>query len=543
MKMSTFKQWPSLTSYGAKLCLVLLIASLGIASSSAFGQTGSNVPVFRVSPSVAGAQFSVGSHKLSGEEFSSSGAYYVHGLRVGDFVQVSAPGFAAAYAPYQGEAFVDVSLLYTGAYRPPAPSSLWFAAQSATPGSATVWRGRIIYAGTLWWPSYPVFIGDAQGAYHQTPERSTTGVALATYRDRVFASYSGVGNQLLNVISTADGGASYQKITLPYKSPLKSSLCACGNKLLLVWSDLSQQVNTLESADGVSWGAHRVLPIYSKRSPSAIHFAGNDYLAYVGGPFWWEMTDQIRLMRWNGASWDAGPALNELTQDGPVLSVSLGRLFALWRGADHNHLVNSMELDASMNPGTMRTYNFSTTVSPFFLDYAFSPDRASVEVESPLLFSSFNSGSNISFAHFFDDGVFGPKNSSFENGLSNWWTYSPQPWFAPHISNFSSDGSSSVQLDSLGIVYQDVGSLESGKTYTISAFVAGNGSGASAHLSVHDTQGQGYSQSSDLVPGGYWQRISTTFKATQTGLVRIHLVRNDGAAGPIYFDGVSITPE
>lgn len=530
---------PSLLILVAAACCALIVNA----------QTDSNVALVTVYPH-AGAQFAVDGHQLVGEQIFSDGTYYVHGLSRGDLLSIAAPGGAMERVFYEGDP-LRVDLPFSVGPQLPSPPTMSFMEFSATPPSATIWRGQIFYASSQYWPEYPVAFGQAGGAYRWLLpstnggrwDSTTTGIALATFHDLIYLAYAGVNNDFINITSTQDSGRTFsEKVTLPYKTKLKPNLCACGNKLLLTFASQEDgQINTLESPDGVTWSTHRTLPAFAKGSPYAVRFAGTDYIAFVGGTSAWNQTDQIRLLKWNGTAWEFGPVLSELTNQGPTLSVIAGRMAVVWQGTDSKKLVNILEFDGNLNAGVKTTYNFSTSTAPIILPYAFSSDRTHTPTDLPLLFYTGPNG-GFTFTRFFDDGSFAPANGTFESGLISWTPFSPEPGFTPHTSDFSADGAQSLELDQPGLVFQDVGGLIPGKTYVVSVLVAGaaDNSGASGHLSLHDTEGANYAQSPDVSPGGEWQEVSSQFVATETGSMRVHLVRNGGSPGPIYFDSVRV---
>ena len=91
-------------------------------------------------------------------------------------------------------------------------------------------------------------------------------------------------------------------------------------------------------------------------------------------------------------------------------------------------------------------------------------------------------------------------------------------------------------------IYQDVAGLVPGQTYQVSAWVTSSSSSTNGvQLWVHDTQGNGAS-SAFLSLNTSWQQISTSFTATSTGKLRIHLVQLPGTSETTYWEDVTVSP-
>jgi hypothetical protein len=68
-------------------------------------------------------------------------------------------------------------------------------------------------------------------------ETSSSGPALGSYRDRLFLSWNGVGNNKLNVIYSLDRGRSFMgRYTSPETSRFAPALVSHGNALFIAWT-------------------------------------------------------------------------------------------------------------------------------------------------------------------------------------------------------------------------------------------------------------------------------------------------------------------
>ncbi|MDQ2843685.1 MAG: choice-of-anchor D domain-containing protein, partial [Acidobacteriota bacterium] len=132
------------------------------------------------------------------------------------------------------------------------------------------------------------------------------------------------------------------------------------------------------------------------------------------------------------------------------------------------------------------------------------------------------------------------SNGDFERGLSS-------PWNLVGVASIGlqahsgSYGLTEQAVSGTTLAYQDVSGLIPGQTYVVSAWVKSSTATTNgAELWLHDTNGQGIA-GTVVYPGTGWQQITTLFKATNTGAVRIHLC---DFAGPesLYWDDVTIAP-
>ena len=133
-------------------------------------------------------------------------------------------------------------------------------------------------------------------------------------------------------------------------------------------------------------------------------------------------------------------------------------------------------------------------------------------------------------------------NSGFEDGdLAPW---SPVWEVDASVSAARAhDGSHSLAESGVGSVYQDVTSLEPGRTYTVSAWVSASPNAtATAQLIAYDPSDNSSTSSPFLPTGSSWQNLSLSFTAGREGTVRIHLSRGPGS-GTIYWDDIHISRE
>ncbi len=132
-------------------------------------------------------------------------------------------------------------------------------------------------------------------------------------------------------------------------------------------------------------------------------------------------------------------------------------------------------------------------------------------------------------------------NPGFETGSASPWALygSAQGSAAGAAAHSGSYGFTLTSGD--GGVYQDTTGLLPGNRYTVRAWVRASGAGGpNAHLWAHDTTGANVASTGAVATGTAWQQLSITFTATSTGMLRIHLHREPGGAGSVYWDDLTV---
>jgi hypothetical protein len=97
-----------------------------------------------------------------------------------------------------------------------------------------------------------------------------------------------------------------------------------------------------------------------------------------------------------------------------------------------------------------------------------------------------------------------------------------------------------VESGGHGSVYQDVTGLESGRDYIVSAWAAfAEDATATAQIALYDPDRNVAAFSALAAPGHGWRLMTQSFQANASGIVRVHLFRNEGV-GAIFWDDVQI---
>ena len=131
-------------------------------------------------------------------------------------------------------------------------------------------------------------------------------------------------------------------------------------------------------------------------------------------------------------------------------------------------------------------------------------------------------------------------NAGFEDGdLAPWSTNGVE---AAISHAHAHGGTHSLMESGSGTVYQDVGGLQPGHAYTLSAWVSASPEAAEtvAQLTIYNPTDNTAVSSRPVRTDPGWQRISQSFIVGREGAVRIHLARGAGA-GAVYWDDVQIS--
>jgi len=116
-----------------------------------------------------------------------------------------------------------------------------------------------------------------------------------------------------------------------------------------------------------------------------------------------------------------------------------------------------------------------------------------------------------------------------------------------HVSlsaeHFHSGHRSLAETGEEGSVYQDVGGLDPGRSYEVSAWVSSSrGTTSATQIAVFDPVEGVTILSREFQPAEDWQRLSVTFTASRRGRNRIHLFHKSGN-GTVYWDDIQIKAE
>jgi parallel beta-helix repeat protein len=146
----------------------------------------------------------------------------------------------------------------------------------------------------------------------------------------------------------------------------------------------------------------------------------------------------------------------------------------------------------------------------------------------------FNGGSG---GVYFDDvRLISAWRAGFEIGLNGWNVISG----ASVTSTIAFEGNQSVVETGSGI-YRDISGFTPGQAYHVFARARSSaGATVQALLWIHDSTGAHTALSPVRTPSStQWEVFETTFVATSTGIMRLHIL-NNGGSGSLYWDDVEI---
>ena len=135
------------------------------------------------------------------------------------------------------------------------------------------------------------------------------------------------------------------------------------------------------------------------------------------------------------------------------------------------------------------------------------------------------------------------RQSGFEGPFLHPWNI----WAgvdAEVTSKAARSGKQSLALSgsSFGAVYQDIPGISPGRLYQVTAWVkAEPGTAGKVRLDLHDGRKQSVVGTDALqVSEAEFELLTLDYRATESGVVRVHLVYT-GGAGTVYFDDVTVT--
>jgi Carbohydrate binding domain len=135
-----------------------------------------------------------------------------------------------------------------------------------------------------------------------------------------------------------------------------------------------------------------------------------------------------------------------------------------------------------------------------------------------------------------------PSNGDFEIGSLGPWLLAGGNASIGTIVHSGAYGATLGGTTAQSWIYADSAGLIPGRKYQVTAWVKATATTTNGvQLWLHDTQGNG-SASVVLSPTTSWQQISTTFTATSTGKLRIHLIQAPNGTETTYWDDVAVVP-
>jgi hypothetical protein len=181
----------------------------------------------------------------------------------------------------------------------------------------------------------------------RTLDQSNTGVSLAFSNGMLIVAWTGNDpNELLNVATTIDGGASWKtKVTLVDSSQSKPALVMNGNMLVLAWTgrDSLAQVNVMTCSDlnSLQFGNKVTIGTARASSTPAMDF-DNDGVPWLvwNGPGPQNLLSSITSESSNTSGFTDQRARVRTFQDdsspsGPAFCRFKGRMIMAWEGGDH----------------------------------------------------------------------------------------------------------------------------------------------------------------------------------------------------------------
>jgi hypothetical protein len=134
-------------------------------------------------------------------------------------------------------------------------------------------------------------------------------------------------------------------------------------------------------------------------------------------------------------------------------------------------------------------------------------------------------------------------NGGFESGVADPWSPYLSPTSAVSDEKARQGKFSLCETAGAGSMYQDIGSLQPGKHYTVTGWVsASEHSTAQAQLYLWTPGGSPAAASPSVVPQTTWRALGQTIAIGSSGTVRVHLFRGEGS-GKVCWDDIHITPE
>ncbi len=174
-----------------------------------------------------------------------------------------------------------------------------------------------------------------------TSETTPRAPSIASLNGRLYISWKGDGNDNLNVMYSADNGATFgQKYTSPETSPQAPAICAHNGNLYIAWKgDGNDNLNVAQvviSGNNITGFANkRTLGDTSPLSPALASFGGRLYIAWKG-----DGNDNLNVMYSadNGSTFGNKYTSPETSPQPPGLGASASTLFITWKGDGNDNL-------------------------------------------------------------------------------------------------------------------------------------------------------------------------------------------------------------
>jgi hypothetical protein len=130
-------------------------------------------------------------------------------------------------------------------------------------------------------------------------------------------------------------------------------------------------------------------------------------------------------------------------------------------------------------------------------------------------------------------------NPGFEDGSA--WPWSTNGAKAAASTVTAHSGTYSLAETGAGTVYQDIGNLQPGATYTVSAWVSATpGANITAQLMIYNPSDNTTAASPAVQCEARWQLPARSFTVGREGAIRINLARGAGD-GTVYWDDIRLS--
>lgn len=174
-----------------------------------------------------------------------------------------------------------------------------------------------------------------------TSDTTPKAPSIASLNGRLYIAWKGDGNDNLNVMYSADNGATFgHKYISPETSPQAPAICAHNGHLYIAWKgDGNNKLNVAQvviSGDNITGFTNkRILGDTSPVSPALASFGGHLYIAWKG-----DGNDNLNVMYSadNGSTFGHKYTSPETSPQPPGLGASGSTLFITWKGDGNDHL-------------------------------------------------------------------------------------------------------------------------------------------------------------------------------------------------------------
>jgi peptidoglycan hydrolase-like protein with peptidoglycan-binding domain len=202
-------------------------------------------------------------------------------------------------------------------------------------------------------------------------DTSLSGPALAAFNGRLYIAWRGVGNNRLNVMSSADGVTWQNKVTLTDTTFFRPALGILGGRLVMGWTgtDAQRRLNIIQSTDGTNWGNKITLGETSIEGPELCSFGSNLLLTWTGT----DAQRRVNVVTFDGTSWLNKVTLGETSIGSPSIENVDGRIILGWTGTDAANRLNTLVSSNGVNFLGKVTYAETSFFGPSIAGFGATP--------------------------------------------------------------------------------------------------------------------------------------------------------------------------